>query len=243
MTLNLTKTEISELESQLNVPYPERLYLLRELQSDMKSHYETLIAAGKSPQEAAGFVRECFALSQHDLGNLESIHQTTIQRALKKIPEQTRYQFLQLTKVCATCVLIMKLAKEAPMTRFLSEGGIAIYAIIAIGCVVLGMQVFRGFQWFVKRDHSPHSLASNTNTPIIAASLITMVGIFGTATGYYLVFHKWANHLISADDFKIGLYEPLPCLIVATLLGSTIVLIHWLTQSRLRSIGVPAKDL
>ncbi len=76
--------------------------------------------------------------------------------------------------------------------------------------------------------------------PVIAAALIAFVGILGSAVGYYVVFTKWANQTINETEFKIGLYEPLPCIIVAMLLGAIILTIHLITQSKLRSIGVYA---
>ena len=124
------------------------------------------------------------------------------------------------------------------MIQFLNEGGIIIYAIIVIGGGVVLTQLFRYFKWFIYRDHSDESLEMNTSMPIIAATLISFVGILGSAVGYYVVFAKWANHIINEAEFRIGLYEPLPCLIVAMLLGSIILTIHLVTQSKLRSIGV-----
>lgn len=124
------------------------------------------------------------------------------------------------------------------MIQFLNEGGVIIYAILSIGGIALLMQFIRCFKWFIRRDHSDESLAANSSTPIVAAAVLGFVGILGTAIGYYVVFQKWASHAISDAEFKVGLYEPLPCLIVAMLLGTIILTIHWATQSRLRSIGI-----
>lgn len=238
--MQLTPKELNALKARLGVPYPERHEFLRELTSDMQEHYQRLIDDGMTEEQASKQVRAAFSLTAEDLSRLEEVHLNFAGRMLHIIPEKFRDVFVLCIKWCISSLFVFQLTTEAPMVQFLRDGGVIIYVILGLGGFVLLSQLYRCFRWFVRRDHSDASLASHTSSPITAAVLITMVGFFGTATGYYVVFHKWANNLITLDDLKYGLYEPLPCLIVATLLGSTIVVIHWASNSRLRSIGALA---
>ena len=47
------------------------------------------------------------------------------------------------------------------------------------------------------------------------------------------------NGSINFDEMRIGLYEPLPCMIVATTLAISIAVLHYVTQWQLRSKGIP----
>lgn len=235
--MQLTPKELKALETRLTVPYPERLDFLRELKSDMQDHYQHLLEGGMATEHAMAQVRKDFSLTPEDISRLEEAHLHFTAGLLGFIPKHQRSLFLRCIRWCIGFVFIFKLTTEAPMIQFFRDGGFIIYVILGLGGIVLLQQFYRGFRWFVTRDHSKSSLAAQNSNSITAAVLITMVGLFGTATGYYVVFHKWANNLISTEELKFGLYEPLPCLIVATLLGSAIVIVHWASQSRLRAIG------
>src|SRR5690606_14951612 len=99
----------------------------------------------------------------------------------------------------------------------------------------------RIYLWFIKKDHSDDSLARNDSFPLYAAALTFLIGVLGTALGYYVVIKKWASNSLAIEELRIGLHEPLPCLIIATALAATIVALHFMILQRLKAIGVPRK--
>ena len=135
--------------------------------------------------------------------------------------------------------LLIVLATEVPLSHFILEGGLTVFLVIGLGTSALVLEMQRLFLWFVLRDHSEAALAKATATPLYLAAGTTLLGLLGTALGYYVVLYRWSTEGLPPEVLKVGLREPLSCVVLGTALSTLVVLLHGALAAGLRAIRVP----
>jgi hypothetical protein len=111
--------------------------------------------------------------------------------------------------------------------------------VLGIGVLALLVELYRFVVWFILRDHSVQALRKNTSTPLYLAAATGVLGLFGTALGYYVVFRKWSEGALTEEVFRVGMREPLSAVIVGAGLAALVVLVHGALQLGLRAIRIP----
>ncbi len=232
--------QLARLEVQLDLPYPERAMLLEELGADLESANEAHRARGLDEAAARAAAEAELLPNQVAQSGLADVHVPAIRRALARLPPPARDSFEILATAIPVGALVLYLVKEVPMLDFLRDGGFGSYVTVAIGLAGVLLCLQRIIKWFILRDHSAESLRKNTHTPMFLAAAAVTSGPLGSATGYYVVFTAWANNKIPAEAVRIGAHEALVPVILGAAFATIIILIHGLTQARMRQIRIPA---
>ena len=231
---------LNQLGRRLDIPYPARALVLEELSGDLHCIFQDLVAEGHDEQAARQRALQQLALDEASLADLEAIHNPAVRRAMRRLPPTTQERVEWLFAAVPLLAAASLMLREVPMLEFFREGGVNVYVVLLIGGLALLMQLHRLVSWFVLRNHSPRSMRRNTSTPLYLAAATFIMGVMGTALGYYVVFLKWAEGAIDLELVKIGLREPLSNVVVAGVLATLIVLLHGALQAGLRALRVPA---
>lgn len=234
------EADLQRVERALDVPYPERALLVRELEADLGAAYQALRDGGADHDAAVGGALAELGLDEEAMRSLAAVHNPAVRRALLCLSPPARERLEWVFASIPVVLFLFNLFREVPMLHFLHEGGAAAPVTLAIGVIALLFELHRGLLWFVLRDHSARALQRNTATPLYLAAAAFLSGLLGTATSYYVVLDKWAQGAIPADALRVGLREPLPNIIVGAALATLVVLIHGAMQAGLRTLSVPA---
>jgi hypothetical protein len=232
---------LTELEGRLTMPYPERALFLEELAADLELALEERLREGLAMKEARERVLAELGLDAPGLARLESVHLPVLRRALGGLSGPVREGVEAAAVALPLASFVYYLTLEAPMILFVREGGIASFIVLALGGAALLLLLWRGFRWFVLRDHSLASLRLNTSTPLYLAAATLGVGLLGTALGYYVVLDRWAAGAFGDEVLRVGLREPLSCLVLGAALSTLAVLVQGTLQVALRAIRAPAE--
>ncbi len=232
---------LARLEARLDLPYPERTLLLAELAADVDDAYRDLRRRGVPRETAAAAVLAEVDLPAESIETLADVHTPAARRALLRLPPPARDTVEALAAIVPLAGLFIALSLEVPMAHYLHEGGALIYGVLAMGVLALLLQLHRGFLWFVLRDHSIAALRRNTTTPLYLAAATFLFGVLATGAGYYVVLYRWAEEDVPFEQVKVGLREPLPCVLLGAALATLIVLLQGALQAGLRTLRVPDK--
>lgn len=230
---------LQRIEADLDLPYPDRALLVEEIAGDLETAYDALRSRGMSEAEAQTAALQELSLDGAAMGELVSVHLPTVRRALERLPPPAREWLEAFALAVPLAAASIFIALEIPMYDFLYQGGPGVWLVVIVGVLGLLLELQRSYVWFVRRDHSAAALKKNTATPLYLAAAAVCLGMLATASGYYVVFDAWAKGRIDLDTLKVGLREPLPCIIVGTALAGLIVLLHGALQAGLRAIRIP----
>jgi hypothetical protein len=233
--------EVQGIVASLPVPYPEKHYFGDELKDGIESYANELINKGTKRSDAIKQAIESFRLQEEDAIQLETLYQSRFQKILTMIPTKIRKPLGEVLQLAPIAALFAFLYVEAPNILFIHLGGAPNLLILAIGGVTIIFQIHRFFLWFVKRDHSADSLARNDKSALLVAGLLIALGLFSTALNYFIVLEKFASGLLTTEDFRWGMVEPLSCMIIASALAVMLISIHGLIQYKLKLAGVPGR--
>lgn len=231
---------LGRVEAALDVPYPQRSHILRELESDLCASAAALREQGASEDEARdGALRE-LGLDDHALASLSALHAPIIRRLLLRLPQPVREPAEWLAAGSSLIIGICFIFTEVPMLDLIHEGGFAMYFILLVAGAALLLQARRGFAWFVSRNHSAASLARNTATPLYLAAATLFCALAGTAAGFRSVFIYVLDGKHGADVVMAGAYEALAPLLLGSSLVFLIILIQAALAAGLRAMQVKA---
>jgi hypothetical protein len=232
---------LARVEATLDVPYPDRALVVEEIASDLEGAYRSLRQKGLAEDEARAEALRMLELDEAAMGSLASVHLPAVQRLLARLPMPARDWLEAVATALPLAGLVVFLVMEVPMLMFFREGGFVIYLILGIGALAILLELQRAVIWFILRNHSARALRRNTPTPLYLGAATLALGLLGTALDYYVVVSRWAEGAIPDPQLRIGLKEPLPCLIVAGSMAALIFLLHAALQAGLRGIRVPAE--
>jgi len=229
---------LERVEASLDVPYPQRSYILRELEADLAACHGALIEQGMSDEEARAAALRDLGLDEDALASLSALHMPVIRRILLRLPEFAREPAEWLAAGSSLIVGFYFIITEVPMLDLIHEGGYSMYFILAVAGAALLLQARRAFAWFVSRDHSATSLARNTPTPLYLAAATMLASLGGTAGAFRAVFTFVLDGKHGADVVIMGAYEALAPLLLGSTLAFLIVLVHAVLAAALRAIQV-----
>jgi hypothetical protein len=220
---------LARIEAMLDVPYPQRSQIVRELDADLSACYSALREQGASEDEARDGALRDLGLDEEALASLSALHAPIIRRLLLRLPQPAREPAEWLAAGSSLIIGLYFIITEVPMLELIHEGGYAMYFILLIGGAALLLQAKRAFAWFISRDHSPASLARNTATPLYLAAATMIGAISGSAAGFRNVFVYVVKNKTGADVAMMGAYEAL----APILLGGTVVFLIIMIQAAL----------
>lgn len=231
---------LRRIEAMLDVPYPQRSHILRELEADLCACAEALREQGASDEEARDAALRDLGLDEEALASLSALHAPIIRRLLLRLPKPAREPAEWLAAGSSLIVGLYYMFTEVPMLEFMREGGYAMYFTLFICGAALLLQARRAFAWFVARDHSPASLARNTATPLYLAAAAMIGALGGTAAGLRITFYHVVQDKLGSDVALIGAYESLANLVLGTTLVFLIILVQAALNAGLRAMSVKA---
>lgn len=202
----------------LNIPYPQR-YLLEQ---ELKHHAAYASAEGAhGPQ-----------LSERDLAELATIHSTRLHRLLQicgthRKAVETALAFVPL--VAGLCFTL----KEEIMVDFIREGGIGMYAILALGGFLFGREALNILRLIMVKDHSPENLRIDTVSVLLGCLALMLMSVGSTVLGLYFSAGAVAQSHLSYDLLVIGAKESLTNLVLSSFLSALVVLAHYGTRRTL----------
>jgi hypothetical protein len=229
---------LERVEASLDVPYPQRTYIVRELEADLSACYVALLEQGVSDEEARAAALRDLGLDEDALASLSALHTPVIRRILLRLPEPAREPAEWLAAGSTLIVGSYFIITEVPMLDLIHEGGYSMYFILAIAGAALLLQARRAFAWFVSRDHSAVSLARNTATPLYLAAATLLAALGGTAGAFRAVFTYVLENNAGTEVVIAGAYEALAPMILGTFLCFFIVIVQAALAAGLRAIQV-----
>jgi hypothetical protein len=231
--------ELSDLETRLTVPYPQRAELIEEAAADLCAAYAEARASGLPHEAARARSLERLSLDAQARQALEGVHASALQRALSLVPARARSWLQAAASAAPLAALFVFLVREVPVNRFLRQGGPIVYLVVAFGSLGLLLELQRFFVWFVLRDHSAEALRRNTPTPLYLAASTVLLGLLGAAVRYHSFLEGWRGDTVRLAR---GLREPLASIIMSCCLAALTVLMHSALSVGLRALRVPERD-
>ena len=229
---------LRRIETMLDVPYPQRSHILRELEADLSACASDLREQGATEQEARDGALRDLGLDEQALASLSALHAPIIRRLLLRLPQPVREPAEWLAAGSSLLIGFYFIITEVPMLEFIIEGGFAMFPILIIAGAALLLQARRAFSWFVSRDHSAASLARNTATPLYLAGAVLCCALAGSALGFRAVFAYVLENNLGTDVVMTGASEALAPLVLGGSLAFLIVLIQAMLASGLRALHV-----
>ncbi|HWN69228.1 MAG TPA: hypothetical protein VNM90_16425 [Haliangium sp.] len=229
---------LHRIETTLDVPYPQRSHILRELEADLCACANHLREEGATEQEARDGALRDLGLDEEALASLSALHTPIIRRLLLRLPQPVREPAEWLAAGSSLIVGSYFIITEVPMLEIIREGGFAMYFILVIAGAALLLQARRAFGWFVSRDHSAASLARNTATPLYLAAATMLCGITGAAAGFRKTLYYVVENKMGSDIAMLGSAESLANIVFAGGLAFLIVLIQAALAAGLRALQV-----
>lgn len=229
---------LQRVEAKLDVPYPYRAQVLRELEADLWACYAALLDDGASEAEARDAAVRDLGLDDDALRSLSAVHTPAIRRILMRLPAPAREPAEWLAAGASLTACLYFFLKEVPMLDFIRQGGFAMYIILIIAGAAMLLQMRRAFSWFVTRDHSPGSLARNNATPLYLAAATLCASLAGSALGFRAVLYRIADGTFPPEVMIPGAFEALAPVVLGGLLATLIVLVQAALAAGLRGMQV-----
>ncbi|MBK7865094.1 MAG: hypothetical protein IPJ65_42155 [Archangiaceae bacterium] len=230
---------LGELESRVDLPYPERALVIDELAGELDAAYCAARDQGLDEPAAREAALKALALDASAIATLEAVHLPAVRRALARLPAPLRGWVDSLAAAAPLFGFILYTFYEVPLLTFFREGGLAVWLLLALGGLAVLLELHRAVVWLVLRDHSAASLRRDTSTPLYLAAAALLVGLQGAALGYYVILGLWAEGRLEGVRLKEALREPLPNVVVATTIAALVVLLHGVIKAALRALRVP----
>lgn len=198
----------------LMIPYPEKRWLAAEI----ADHVENLPAS------------ETDAFADSALEELASIHNTKALRLIRKLSPATR-TFIELAFIGGPLMgLLTYFTKEKFMVQFFINGGASMYAILAIGLLLLGRETLLFTRVLVLKEHTKTNLKMDSHSVLIGSLALIVFGIGATGLGLYVsIFGALANNM-PTNIIIAGFGESIANIIASTTFASLVLLLHYTTR-------------
>lgn len=241
--MSVFNKSLEKYEDLLSLPYPEKRHFIKELRSDMESHYADLIKSGVDEKLAKLRVCERINLSGSDISTLEAIHTSKIFSLYKEFSFSIQQRIELCIAFFPIFIFSTYLFMEVKMLHFLEMGGFAVYPILVLGALTIIMQLRMIFSWFVARNHSKASLRQRMDLITTLGVGTFLIGFFGTAWGAFMVFSNVlrmsSEHSERFELLMIGLSECLVPTMLASIFVTASVLLHLGIKYGVKHIGLP----
>lgn len=174
---------LRDVERQLALPIPDRIRILRELEYDLEALSGRFLAEGLSPEDAIRRALEALVPDSRSLGELGRLHAPLYRRMTRHLSAHR----LRLLERCAlvgiTALVLVAQASTLVRADLLRNPSPFLLPVLGSGALLLGMVLAKGFQLWVKGDHTDPSRGLR---PILAGSgAVLALGIGGVIVDLY----------------------------------------------------------
>jgi len=232
--------QLLKWERTIEIPYPDRLYLLKEMENDLSSIYLSLITAGLSPSAAYEEAVNQFTLGRDDLVSLKHVHAPLTHRLLMKLPANLKPYFESLCGMVPLMIFCFAIQKEVPVMEFIVEGGSpGMYAILVMGAYLIGRELLRMFRIVVVKDHTSSNLNIDTQSVLIGCLALLAFAMAWTALGLYATAQSAEISQNFNSVLVMGIKESLIPVISGLLICSLVMFTHYGTRRILQRWKAP----
>lgn len=188
MSTGVTRTflpTLRRLEGELALPLPQRLSILRELESDLEQLTNDFVAQGHRMEHARAMAIEALVPEGLTLGELSRVHASRYARLTRgvsgsrlRVLERSALGFATLVVLAVEAVALIQIDLLADASPFLwPVSGLALALFMAIAA--------KTFTLWVKQDHG--ETTSEVNGILVLSGLILAVGCGGVAVDFYVL--------------------------------------------------------
>jgi hypothetical protein len=214
---------VTDQIKDLDIPYPQRRLLELEVNADLQAH-------GAAASDAR--------FSTQELADLRAIHATPIRRFLERFGQarkdvETSAAFLPLL------VALFYIMEDRVMVDFIREGGVGMYAILAIGLLLLGKELLNVIRLVIIKDHSSNNLRIDTPSVLLGCLALALLSLVSTILGFYKSAEAATQTSTSYDILIIGAKESITSLVLGLFLCSLVILAHYGTRRALHVWHAP----
>lgn len=222
--------DLRRLEGELRLPIPERLRMIRELESDLEALTADLEVRGIEPAEARRRALEALVPSSAALRELDRVHAPPYRRLTRRMsPARLRTLERGTLGGVAAGVLV------AQATALVRAGGLRdaspfMWPVLVLGSVLMGGVAAKAFQLWVKRDHAYPE--RGLPALLTLAAVLPVVALTGTLVDAYRMLGLLeAAPELAATLWPVWLVRACALLAVALVLSMAAGL-GWLAMSQ-----------
>ena len=148
------------LERGLDVPYPERESLLKEISTHLEDLYDELRQEGLDETAAEAKAIRVMALDDSFVASIDEVHAPVVRKALALLPPPVSVVIEHVgIGLLAAVVLITVIVQEEAMIKFFAEMGVFMFPLNLMGLAILilaGERVFSLLQTEVEDLAAEH---------------------------------------------------------------------------------------
>ncbi len=196
----MMETALRELESRLDIPYPQRKELVQEIATHLADLFDALRCSGLSPAAAEAEALAKMSLDKDFINSIADIHRPAVARVLARLPRPISLGVEFTSIALFALIIISTILKEALVVQFFQNGGLFMYLLNVAGFIILWLSAERIYSLFIKKDHSAKNLERRTLSFRYLALACFLVGLIGTLLGF--------THFFMAMEELAGHYPP-----------------------------------
>ena len=174
---------LREVEAGLTMPIPQRVRILRELESDLQALTARFVADGLSVDDALLRARDALVPDQHSLRELQRLH-TPLYRRMTSHIDGDRLRIAERSALAITTAGVVVLGTAALLRAdLLTDPSPFLWPVLGLGGLLFAAVVAKAFQLWVKKDHRVPALGLMSILGFAGATL--SMGILGTMLDFY----------------------------------------------------------
>lgn len=176
---------LRRLDGELGLPLPERVSVLRELESDLEELTRSFVARGHAPDDARTMALEALVPDGAALGELRRVHASTYERLTRPLAG-ARLRVVERTALVVCTVGVMLLEALALVGADLgSDPSPFFWPVLALSGLLFAAIATKGFSLWVRRDHG--GAHGGVAIILVLSGLVLAVGFGGALVDLYLL--------------------------------------------------------
>lgn len=224
---------LRKLEGELAAPVPDRVLILRELESDLEALRARFTDAGMTPEDAEARALEALVPDSSALRELDRLHTPLYGRLTRPLADARLRLVERSALALATASVLVLEAFALTRARLLEDPSPFLWPVLVVGALLIAGILATGFGVWVKRDHR----APEPGLHVIVSLSVLVVGV--ALGGAFIELTRLAGVLEESPHRAVELVSAWlvrdsVLLSVAVLLATTgglawFVLTRWLT--------------
>ena len=167
---------LREVERRLELPIPDRVRILRELEYDLEELCARLVAGGLSPEVARGRAVQALVPDRAALSALDLLHTPWYRRVTQHLTTDRLRLAERLALAIATASVVIVQAVMLLRVDLLRDPSPFLWPVLGMGVVLFATVVTKVFTLWVKGDHRTPSQGLSTILALAGATVLTGIG-------------------------------------------------------------------
>jgi hypothetical protein len=174
---------LRKVESELTVPLPERVRILRELEYDLEQLQVRFEAQGLTPEAARDRALEALAPDGISLQALDHVHAPLYRRLTRRL-NGNRLQAIERSALgLATAFVVITGTVTLTRADLLRDPSPFLLPVLLLGGLLFALTVAKTFELWIKRDHTVPGRGLGRILGVAGVTLA--VGFVGTVIDFY----------------------------------------------------------